>query len=42
MIDSGIWRNIGQRLWAVREHLAGKDMFLANTVTVFPTSVWLR
>jgi hypothetical protein len=23
MIDTGIWRNIGQRLWAVREHVAG-------------------
>jgi glucose-1-phosphate cytidylyltransferase len=30
MIDTGIWRNIGERLWAVREHLAGEDMFLAN------------
>jgi len=30
MIDTGIWRNIGQRLWAVREHVAGEEMFLAN------------
>lgn len=30
MIDTGIWRNIGQRLWAVREHLEGVEMFLAN------------
>ena len=30
MIDTGIWRNIGERLWAVREHVAGEDMFLAN------------
>lgn len=30
MIDTGIWRNIGQRLWSVREHVAGEEMFLAN------------
>ena len=30
MIDTGIWRNIGQRLWAVREHVEGEEMFLAN------------
>jgi len=30
MIDTGIWRNIGQRLWALREHLEGEEMFLAN------------
>jgi glucose-1-phosphate cytidylyltransferase len=30
MIDTGIWRNIGQRLLAVREHVAGEEMFLAN------------
>jgi glucose-1-phosphate cytidylyltransferase len=30
MIDTGIWRNIGERLWAVREHVAGEEMFLAN------------
>lgn len=30
MIDTGIWRNIGERLWAVREQVAGEDMFLAN------------
>jgi len=30
MIDTGIWRNIGERLWAVREHVADEDMFLAN------------
>jgi glucose-1-phosphate cytidylyltransferase len=30
MIDTGIWRNIGERLWAVREHLTGEDVFLAN------------
>jgi len=26
MIDTGMWRNIGERLWAVREHLAGEGM----------------
>jgi glucose-1-phosphate cytidylyltransferase len=30
MIDTGIWRNIGERLRAVREHVAGEEMFLAN------------
>jgi glucose-1-phosphate cytidylyltransferase len=30
MIDTGIWRNIGERLWAVRDHVKGEDMFLAN------------
>jgi glucose-1-phosphate cytidylyltransferase len=30
MIDTGIWRNIGERLWAVREHVAGEEMFMAN------------
>jgi glucose-1-phosphate cytidylyltransferase len=30
MIDTGIWRNIGQRLWAVRDYVAGDEMFLAN------------
>src|SRR5262245_39695830 len=30
MIDTGIWRCIGERLFAVREHLEGEDMFLAN------------
>lgn len=30
LIDTGIWRNIGQRLWAVREHVQGEEMFLAN------------
>jgi glucose-1-phosphate cytidylyltransferase len=30
MIDTGIWRNIGERLWAVRDHLQGEEMFLAN------------
>jgi glucose-1-phosphate cytidylyltransferase len=30
MIDTGVWRNIGQRLWAVRDHVRGEEMFLAN------------
>jgi glucose-1-phosphate cytidylyltransferase len=30
MIDTGIWRNIGERLWAVRDRVAGEEMFLAN------------
>jgi glucose-1-phosphate cytidylyltransferase len=30
MIDTGIWRNIGERLWAVRDHVQGENMFLAN------------
>jgi len=30
MIDTGAWRSIGERLFAVREHLQGEEMFLAN------------
>lgn len=30
LIDTGIWRNIGERLWAVREHVQEEEMFLAN------------
>src|SRR5471030_1187625 len=30
MIDTGMWRNIGERLWAVREHVKNEDIFLAN------------
>jgi glucose-1-phosphate cytidylyltransferase len=30
LIDTGIWRNIGERLWAVREHVGSEEMFLAN------------
>jgi len=30
MIDTGIWRNIGERLWAVRDQVQGEEMFLAN------------
>lgn len=30
MIDTGIWRNVGERLWAVREHVQNEEIFLAN------------
>lgn len=30
LIDSGIWRNIGERLWSVREHVQGEEIFAAN------------
>ena len=30
MIDTGVWRSIGERLFAVRAHLEGEEMFLAN------------
>jgi glucose-1-phosphate cytidylyltransferase len=30
MVDTGVWRNIGERLWAVRDHVKDEDMFLAN------------
>ena len=30
MIDTGLWRNIGERLLAVRAHVEGEEMFLAN------------
>lgn len=30
LIDTGIWRNIGQRLWAVRDQVKNEEMFLAN------------
>lgn len=30
LIDTGIWRNIGERLWAVRHHLKDEKIFLAN------------
>jgi glucose-1-phosphate cytidylyltransferase len=30
LIDTGIWRNIGERLWAVREHVQDEELFLAN------------
>lgn len=30
LIDTGIWRNIGERLFAVRDHVKNEEMFLAN------------
>jgi glucose-1-phosphate cytidylyltransferase len=30
LVDTGIWRNIGERLWAVRKHLAGEEFFYCN------------
>jgi glucose-1-phosphate cytidylyltransferase len=30
LIDTGIWRNVGSRLWAVRHQLDGEEMFCAN------------
>ena len=30
LIDTGIWRNIGERLWAVRDFVKNEDIFLAN------------
>ncbi len=30
MIDTGVWRNIGGRLWAVRDQVRGEEMFAAN------------
>jgi glucose-1-phosphate cytidylyltransferase len=30
LIDTGIWRNIGERLWAARSHVQNEKMFLGN------------
>jgi glucose-1-phosphate cytidylyltransferase len=30
LIDTGIWRNIGERLWAVRDQVRDEEFFLAN------------
>lgn len=30
LIDTGVWRNIGERLWAVRHIVEKEEMFLAN------------
>lgn len=30
LIDTGVWRNIGQRLWFVRDKLKDEEIFLAN------------
>ena len=30
LVDTGVWRNIGQRLLAVRDYVKDEEMFLAN------------
>lgn len=30
LLDTGIWRNIGERLWSARSHVMNEDIFLAN------------
>lgn len=30
LIDTGIWRNVGSRLWAARPYLENEEMFCAN------------
>jgi glucose-1-phosphate cytidylyltransferase len=30
LIDTGVWRSIGERLWAVRDHVKDEEIFLAN------------
>ncbi len=30
MIDTGVWRNIGERLWAVRKQVENEEYFYAN------------
>ena len=30
LVDTGIWRNVGSRLWAVRDYVKDEEMFLAN------------
>jgi glucose-1-phosphate cytidylyltransferase len=30
LLDTGIWRNIGQRIWAIRDHVKNEELFLAN------------
>jgi glucose-1-phosphate cytidylyltransferase len=30
LVDTGVWRKIGERLWMVREHVKDEEMFLAN------------
>lgn len=30
LVDTGVWRNIGERLVAVKEHVKNEEMFLAN------------
>ena len=45
LLDTGLRSNVGQRLRAVREHLEGEDIFLANygdTLTDAPLDTFLR
>jgi glucose-1-phosphate cytidylyltransferase len=48
LIDTGIWRNIGERLWAVREQVQDEEMFLANysdgltDVDLHTMTAWFR
>ena len=30
LIDTGLWRNIGERLWAVRDQVRNEEFFFAN------------
>jgi glucose-1-phosphate cytidylyltransferase len=30
LVDTGVWRNIGGRLWAVRDHVKNEEIFCAN------------
>jgi len=30
LVDTGVWRNIGERLFAVKDHLRDEEVFLAN------------
>ena len=30
LVDTGLWRNIGERLLAVKNHVCNEDIFLAN------------
>ena len=30
LIDTGVWRSIGARLWAVRDHVKDEEIFCAN------------
>lgn len=30
LIDTGLWRNIGERLWSVRRYVEDEEIFLAN------------
>ena len=39
LVDTGIWRNIGERLWAVRDQVKGEDMFSPTTATACPTTI---